>query len=125
MILLSGTYSLFFHSLNFKFSNNKIGFFTFFQGYGSWKTQKIDHRTPWTGHEHYYSPDSRLSVGGFHTSSNSKSISEGTYSFIHLSPDTEYEVKIRAKNAYGWSEDEPAFVFKTSNKGQFCLLFFQ
>ena len=57
-------------------------------------------------------------VLGFHSaSSNSRSISEGTYSFIHLKPDTEYEVKIRAKNYYGWSEDEPAVVFKTSNKG--------
>jgi len=92
-------------------------------GYGPWKTQSIDHRTPWA-HEQYYNSDTQLSGydhtginGGFHSaSSNSRSISEGTYSFIHLKPDTEYEVKIRAKNYYGWSKDEPAVVFKTSNK---------
>ena len=97
------------------------------QGYGSWITQSVNHRTPWN-HQHYYPSDSQFSVtafdhntdpGNFHSGpSHSKSISEGTYSFIHLSPNTEYEVKIRAKNSYGWSDDEPAFVFKTSNRGE-------
>ena len=42
---------------------------------------------------------------------------EDTFPFDGLAPDTEYEVKIQAKNSYGWSDNEPDFVFKTSHRG--------
>ena len=45
-------------------------------------------------------------------------VAEGDYVFEDLSPNTEYEVKIRAKNRFGWSQDEGEFVFTTSDRGE-------
>ena len=57
-------------------------------------------------------------TGGFHSSTSNPSTIEETFTFNDLSPDTEYEVKIQARNSYGWSDNEPAFVFKTSHRGK-------
>ena len=47
--------------------------------------------------------------GGYH---------KGVYVFHQLTPDTEYEVKIRARNRYGWSNEEGTFLFRTSYTGK-------
>jgi hypothetical protein len=49
---------------------------------------------------------------------NNNSKFSGSYSFSPLLANTEYDIKIKARNKFGWSENEPAFVFKTSNRGQ-------
>ena len=51
-------------------------------------------------------------------SSFNNGIAEGSYVFHNLSRNTEYEVKIRAKNRFGWSENEPSLFFRTSNSGK-------
>ena len=63
--------------------------------------------------------------GGFHSSTSHPSSIEETLTFNDLSPDTEYEVKIQARNSYGWSDNEPVFVFKTSHRGKLSKLFFE
>ena len=60
-----------------------------------------------------------LDGGTFRSGSHNGPVAEGTFSFGLLLPNTEYEVKIRAKNKYGWSEEEPFFVFKTSRLGKY------
>ena len=62
--------------------------------------------------------------GKFRSGSQNGPVAEGTFSFGLLSPNTEYEVKIRAKNKYGWSEEEPSFVFKTSRLGKYFQMKF-
>jgi len=47
-------------------------------------------------------------------SSFNNGIARGSYVFHNLSRNTEYEVKIRAKNRFGWSENEPSLFFRTS-----------
>ena len=54
----------------------------------------------------------------FHSASRASPQAEGTFSFKFLNPNTEYEVKIRARNKHGWSQEEPVFVFKTSRIGK-------
>ena len=65
-----------------------------------------------------------LDGGTFRSGSHNGPVAEGTFSFGLLLPNTEYEVKIRAKNKYGWSEEEPFFVFKTSRLGKYFHGFF-
>ena len=51
-------------------------------------------------------------------SSFNNGIATGSYIFYNLSRNTEYEVKIRAKNRFGWSENEPSLFFRTSISGK-------
>jgi len=51
-----------------------------------------------------------------HGSRYHRGVAEGDYVLEDLSPNTEYEVKIRAKNRFGWSQDEGEFVFTTSDR---------
>ena len=65
----------------------------------------------------------RRKVNGYSSNvgnANNK-VAEGSYIFNNLTRNTEYEVKIRAKNRFGWSENEPSFVFKTSYNGKYKL----
>ena len=57
-------------------------------------------------------------------SSFNNGIARGSYVFHNLSRNTEYEVKIRAKNRFGWSENEPSLFFRTSISGKLCYYFF-
>ena len=41
------------------------------------------------------------------------------YELGPLSPDSSYEAKVAAKNAYGWSEQSDVFIFYTQGKGTF------
>ena len=87
---------------------------------------------PWNNNYQHFYPDNGLGLdniensndhntGTFQTFSKSTAVSPGAFTFTKLLPDTEYEVKIRAKNAYGWSNEAPAFVFKTSYKGKLIV----
>ena len=48
------------------------------------------------------------------------------YELGPLAPDSSYEAKVAAKNAYGWSEQSKVFIFYTQGKGtlfsQECLV---
>ena len=39
------------------------------------------------------------------------------YELGPLAPDSSYEAKVAAKNAYGWSEQSDIFIFYTQGKG--------
>ena len=39
------------------------------------------------------------------------------YELGPLAPDSSYEAKVAAKNAYGWSEQSQVFIFYTQGKG--------
>ncbi|XP_059096257.1 lachesin-like [Tigriopus californicus] len=41
---------------------------------------------------------------------------EGSYLFEPLRPDCEHEVRLRARNKFGWSDEEVSFVFWTSKR---------
>lgn len=43
---------------------------------------------------------------------------EGSYLFEPLRPDCEHEVRLRARNKFGWSDEEVSFVFWTSKRGE-------
>ena len=45
-------------------------------------------------------------------------IYSGNHVFENLEPDTEYEVRVRAKNRFGWTEGDTAFRFRTSLHGE-------
>ena len=40
------------------------------------------------------------------------------YELGPLAPDSSYEAKVSAKNAYGWSDQSDVFVFYTQGKGE-------
>ena len=63
----------------------------------------------------------RKNVNGFsnHNGNFNNGVAEGSYVFNSLAPDTEYEVKIRAKNRFGWSENAPSLFFRTSSNGKY------
>ena len=56
-----------------------------------------------------------------HIGSFKNGVAEGVYVFKNLSRNTEYEVKIRAKNRFGWSENEPSLFFRTSNNSKYNM----
>ena len=77
--------------------------------------------------DYYYSDwksNQRKNVYGYsnHVASFNNGIAEGSYLFNNLTRNTEYEVKIRAKNRFGWSEKEPSLEFSTSNHGKYNVL---
>ncbi len=37
---------------------------------------------------------------------------------VRLSPDSEYEVRLRGRNRFGWAEEEAKFRFNTSRNGE-------
>lgn len=93
-------------------------------GMGMWMKQSLDHRPPqpsWNDNRDHFNfgdvvgnlADEETHLSGFQ---HQPSTSEDTFRFDNLSPDTEYEVKIKARNSYGWSDNEPHFVFKTSHR---------
>ena len=41
------------------------------------------------------------------------------YELGPLAPDSSYEAKVAAKNAYGWSEQSKVFIFYTQGKGKY------
>ena len=98
---------------------------------GMWMKQSLDHRPPqpsWNDNRDHFNfgdvvgnlADEETHLSGFQ---HQPSTSEDTFRFDNLSPDTEYEVKIKARNSYGWSDNEPHFVFKTSHRGEFSTFF--
>lgn len=44
---------------------------------------------------------------------------EGNYVLDNLMPNLDYTVKIRAKNKFGWTDEETTFQFRTSLNGEF------
>lgn len=103
-------------------------------GLGHWTTRSINHLIQSWNYGNYYpggssgsdsysdtprsisSATNTANDGGnkFHSVSRTGPFAEGTWQFTHLIPNSEYEVKIRERNKYGWSLEEPSFVFKTS-----------
>ena len=103
-------------------------FFFHLQGLhdGHWTSSSINHKNSAWNYDNFYNSNQRSSIsmpnldgGTFRSGSHNGPVAEGTFSFGLLLPNTEYEVKIRAKNKYGWSEEEPFFVFKTSRLGKY------
>ena len=102
---------------------------------GMWMKQSLDHRPPqpsWNDNRDHFNfgdvvgnladeETHHRHLSGFQ---HQPSTLEDTFRFDNLSPDTEYEVKIKARNSYGWSDNEPHFVFKTSHRGEFSTFFF-
>ena len=92
--------------------------------------QNLDHRPPqpsWNDNRDHFNfgdmvgnlaDEQTHHLSGFHHNVQPSTL-EDTFRFDNLSPDTEYEVKIQARNSYGWSDNEPDFVFKTSHRGEF------
>ena len=104
-----------------------------------WRTKIIKHRRSYSldfngydNDDYFYSDDWKLDeqkkdLYGYinRISSFKNGIAEENYVFHNLSRNTEYEVKIRAKNRFGWSENEPSLFFRTSNNGKYILLIFK
>jgi hypothetical protein len=102
-----------------------------------WITKIIKHRRSYSldfngyddeNDDYFYSEDwksnKKTDLYGYinRISSFKNGIAEENYVFHNLSRNTEYEVKIRAKNKLGWSENEPSLFFRTSNNGKYILL---
>ena len=106
--------------------------FLYLQGMGRWMKQNLDHRPPqpsWNDNRDHFNfgdmvgnlaDEQTHHLSGFHHNVQPSTL-EDTFRFDNLSPDTEYEVKIQARNSYGWSDNEPDFVFKTSHRGMFSF----
>ena len=76
--------------------------------------------------DYYYSDlktNQKTNFDGYmnHIGSFKNGVAEGVYVFKNLSRNTEYEVKIRAKNRFGWSENEPSLFFRTSNNSKYNM----
>ena len=110
---------------------NKI--FPLFQAKnGKWRTKIIKNRRRYSlsdfdgfdeDDDYYYTDwksDTKTNFYGYQNRDNSfdNGIATGSYVFHNLSRNTEYEVKIRAKNRFGWSENEPSLFFRTSISGK-------
>ena len=116
----------------------EIQYHIYFQVKNSkWRTKVIKNRRPYSlddfegydenDDDYYYSDwksNQRKKVYGYshQIGSFNNGIAEGSYVFNNLTRDTEYEVKIRAKNRFGWSENEPSLFFRTSNNGKYIVL---
>ena len=100
---------------------------------GKWRTKIIKHRRRYSldfngyddeNDDYFYSEDwksnQKTDFYGYinRVSSFKNGIAEENYVFTNLTRDTEYEVKIRAKNRFGWSENEPSLFFRTSSNGK-------
>jgi len=97
---------------------------------GKWRTKVIKHRRSYTmggdfdgydENDDYYYSDGTLNsnTNGYghvnRIGSFKNGIAKGSYVFRNLSRNTEYEVKLRAKNRFGWSEMAPSIhIFRTS-----------
>ena len=44
-----------------------------------------------------------------------------TFTFHHLTPDTEYEVIIQTRNREGWADPSTIFKFRTRTEGKFLV----
>ena len=86
------------------------------QGLEHWTTSSINHQIPSWNYENYqgenyYFQKNRIGMTNdentFHSASRASPQAEGTFSFKFLNPNTEYEVKIRARNKHGWSQEGP------------------
>ena len=92
---------------------------------GPWITRTIRPQPSWNRNQDHFFGNAGFDIEEqqqHHFSSGFQhdiqpSTMEDTFPFDGLAPDTEYEVKIQAKNSYGWSDNEPDFVFKTSHRG--------
>ena len=105
---------------------------------GKWRTKVIKHRRSYTmggdfdgydENDDYYYSDGTLNsnTNGYghvnRIGSFKNGIAKGSYVFRNLSRNTEYEVKIRAKNRFGWSEMAPSIhIFRTSTSGKLMLI---
>ena len=50
------------------------------------------------------------------------SLYKGHFEFDKLRPNTKYEVRLRAVNKFGLSDEEAVFIFKTSSRGKIEML---